>query len=61
MAEAVTVTGGKSAVEVAYDLMRDIARAEGKWGSTGGWREGVDRKYILDTFDEALRAAMYNR
>lgn len=61
MADGVTITGGKSAAEVAYSLLIQVAEAEGKRFVSGGWTEGADRKYILDTYAECLKATRAQR
>lgn len=52
----VNIEGGKSAVEVAYTLLVNVAVAESKH-SGGSTFMDCDRKYILDTFAECLSAA----
>lgn len=59
MADTVTITGGKSPSEVGYTLLIAVATAEGNW--SGSNFQNVDRKYLLDTYAECLRAAKGNR
>ena len=61
MADGVTITGGKSAAEVALSLLFEVSEAEDKRSSGGGWKGGADRKYILDTYAECLKAARSGR
>lgn len=56
MSDGVSINGGKSRPEVAFNLMVQIAEAEGKKYSGGGWN-GADRAYILNTFVDAYKAA----
>ncbi|WP_439573496.1 hypothetical protein [Phreatobacter sp.] len=61
MAEKVEVKlGGKSAEQVAYDLMEKIFLLEGKrWSSETrkGEEDHADREYVLDLYGECLHAA----
>jgi hypothetical protein len=62
MADKQTVVhiGENSPQEVAYKLMQEIAKAEDKYlKSTGtGGQSKADRKWILDTYAECLRATL---
>jgi hypothetical protein len=55
MADSVSIQGGKSAAEVAYALLLDIASTEEK--HSGHYFTNCDRAYILDTYAECLKAA----
>jgi hypothetical protein len=48
--------GENSPEQVAYNLMLHIARIEDKLLYRSGTREGADRKWVLDTYVECLRA-----
>jgi hypothetical protein len=66
MADAAPVVhiGENSPEHVAYRLLVDIARIERKAFSHGdlssGWST-ADRKWVLDTYAECLKAAKGNR
>lgn len=57
MADGVSIEGGKSAAEIALALLFEVSEAEDKRFAAGGWKGGADRKYILDTYAECLKAA----
>ena len=64
MADAPVVHIGENSPEhIAHRLMHEIAIVEGKsfQRSPGQGFEKADRKWILDTFAECLRAAHGNR
>ena len=48
---------GDSVEAVAYALFLQIAAVEGKLTFGGSFLKDVDRKWILDTFRDARRAA----
>lgn len=57
MADTPVVHIGENSPEhVAYRLLRDIAIVEEK-SFAGGKTNSVDRKWLLDTYVECLRAA----
>lgn len=60
MADGVTIHGGKSAAEIAYTLLVQVADVEGKW-TGNSFRDSADRKYLLDTYAECLKAASGRR
>ena len=49
-------TGENTPEEVAYKLLSDVMSAEGKSLFKSENKERVDRKYILDTYAECLKA-----
>ncbi len=60
--QAVVHIGENSPEHVAYRLLADVARAEGKrLTAPAGDRESPDRGYILDTYAECLNAVKDNR
>lgn len=59
MADGVTINGGKSQAEVAYTLLIAVADIEGKW--SGNCFQNTDRKWLLDTYLECLRATKGSR
>lgn len=65
MADKVEVKfGGKSAEQVAYDLMERIFNLEGKrWSSETrqGDTDHADRKYVLNLYSECLFATHGHR
>lgn len=59
MADTPVVHIGENSPEnIAYKLTLDVARVEGKYASG---RFNADRKYILDTYAEALFAVRGHR
>lgn len=59
MADAKIVNTGENTPEyVAYQLMQDVMRAEGKALYSGDKVEKADRKYLLDTYAECIYAVM---
>lgn len=49
------LVSGKSVAEVALNLLEIVARAEGK--NLLAWDQGIDRKYVLETYQQCLRVA----
>lgn len=60
VAQSSAISTGKSQAEVAYSLLLKVAEVEGKF-SGSYFKEGADRKYLLDTYAECLNAASGNR
>lgn len=59
MAEETVVHIGENSPErIAYRLLEDVARVEGRslFALTGQDPDAADRDYILDTYSECLRA-----
>lgn len=55
--QAVVHIGENSPEQVAYKLLRDIARLEKKYNSSLHHFENTDRKWILETYADCLDAA----
>ena len=49
--------GENSPEQVAYKLLHKVERAEGKVDAGGDPKPGTDRKWILETSAECLKAA----
>ena len=56
--ETVVHIGENSPEHIAYRLLEDVARVEGRsfYTRTGQDSDAADRKYILDTYAECLSA-----
>ena len=56
--ETVVHIGENSPEHIAYRLLEDVARVEGRsfYARIGQDAEAADRDYILDTYAECLRA-----
>lgn len=64
MPEEPKLLGGKSAEEVAYELLGDILAVERRTRSYANIRDGqklADRKYLLDTYLECIAAVKCTR
>ena len=59
MADAVAHIGENSPEYVAYQLLKDVSRAEGKLVGGLNPNPGVTRQYILDTYAECLVAVRH--
>lgn len=59
--QAVVKTAEGTPQQIAYRLFHDVARAEGKLDPTGNLIKAPDRKWILDTYAECLRATTGRR
>jgi hypothetical protein len=53
--------GENSPEEVAYKLLKDVSRVEGRIFTAEQGRSGTDRAYILDTYAECLKAVRGDR
>lgn len=54
--QAVVHIGENSPEQVAFKLLKEVARAEGKGLYDGAHGEKPDRKWLLDTYAECLIA-----
>lgn len=53
--------GENSPEQVAYKLLQDVMNAENRAPYKNDKRELADRKYLLDTYSECLRAVKGGR